>query len=1307
MATIDNACYVENDTTLLLQSVGSGVTLGSTVVLLRDPGCWQMLPDGSGYYLVLQNGTRITITNPWGVSDDQRLVTIDGVNYKIGWPNQYYQATYQGQTLLIPNDGNGYVNSYFYTDLGINSGLKYELPYPGAMATSWDLQGIESTGQKLQTLKSISLYGADYVLNLDGNSQTYYIIIDGQRQAVAYPNVDYNTFYSTINGQNYWSITQNGWLINYGTYSQQSGQLTAVGSLVTTTGYDLTQKTWSANRYGYDYENSTNYLTLPNGTRIDVHSGMDLVVWKVQLDNQTYYTADSSASTESITDNATGQMAFHNYFKTIDNQKIYFDWNDPASWQQEIHIPISGNNYTRLIPFTSQPIQAFDKVVIYNITIPALISDPLHTGVFFANGAEVPVGTNLKVIGTTYGPATRYNYNFINNIATIIGANVPWNNNMQSFYCLTLDGQTIYSNQTFGWNGSGWTNPQWQFKDGDAATGNVTVPVTQGGNCVYLNNSLMVKVTTPYVCGGYLSQYIVLTNGTHLDVQWVGTLGQYFTIIGADKYLFNNVMTYYNVTDSGITYSIGDPNPCDARQIFTPTTYQAPTISTNSATWLMMNTTSDSIKQDNSGYYLVNASDNSRIDLQLVDDWWNQSLPDFVRSQVFAGTSQLSDYYPRFSVTIGGTQYFVSDPSPIVDRWSSNSDWAMQQATYRYPSTINVTLGGSQYEITLLQNGCWNNNLTIMQLNSININGSLYDLDQQNNWKPSYQVTIANQDVPIQMDTMNVYKTHEAWGNIFTWRLTDLGVSTSCQVNNLIVGTPQFGMWGIKAYKTVGNTGAIDLNGDLSSTNDQYYVRKIHSGADLRNETIDRMYVDITWNPNSSKVGNQVHVGAWMGKLHESWTTQWDEQYLWYHSSDMSPVSITEMNQIRNTVINNATGLANPGYWDIAYMVQNQSWSDILQKAKANNWDWINSNTNQWNWLWFGTDQNYNVDILSANGTSTAGVDLKYEFSGLSLFNDTQQTHYFMPTSVENVSFVSPGQAFGNSDPSGNMVVPLNTKINFGVAYEGVNGTLFPYSSQRSMWGWWDSPIYGSDFNSPNFNNKPTNSSIDQLSFMVHFGANQTADSSQYNTASMKIDQRIGTWNIDPNVIDGRQQNSSGVMVPVTGNDVLANRSLAINYYVSASTSQGWNIKSDNGTSLNNNAVTHSSQFDVASQMSGITFASIKLGSTYDLAKPTTETDQIRTFNVTSQTTSIQNFQSSFQSDAGKSSTGFDISSSMYFLTQGFPKWDGYPIYNDPQVSGTSKQRHRLPSTSTDTTAIFQPLSNTIFTELRSVLKST
>jgi hypothetical protein len=348
-------------------------------------------------------------------------------------------------------------------------------------------------------------------------------------------------------------------------------------------------------------------------------------------------------------------------------------------------------------------------------------------------------------------------------------------------------------------------------------------------------------------------------------------------------------------------------------------------------------------------------------------------------------------------------------------------------------------------------------------------------------------------------------------------------------------------------------------------------------------------------------------------------------------------------------------------------MVRNQSWSDVLAQAKANNWDWINSNTNEWNWLWFGTDQNYNVNVMSGNNVNNVGVDLRYEFAGLNLLNGTTQTHYFMPKSVGNITFVTPGQAFGNTNSSGNMLLPLNSKIDFGVAYADVNGTLFPYNSQRSMWGWWDRPIFGSDFNSPNLMNKPTNAFIDQLGFAVHFAGTQTSGTS--NSASMKIDQTVGNWQLPADVVDGREQNSSGLMVPLIGNDVLANRSLGINYYVTASTNMGWNVKDAAGSNVNNNDVTSSSRFDVASQLSNVPFASIQLGSIYDWGKPTTPTDDLRTFNVTSQTTSIQNFQSSYQSDAGKSSTGFDISSSMYFLTQNFPRWDGYSIYNDPEVS--------------------------------------
>ncbi len=106
----------------------------------------------------------------------------------------------------------------------------------------------------------------------------------------------------------------------------------------------------------------------------------------------------------------------------------------------------------------------------------------------------------------------------------------------------------------------------------------------------------------------------------------------------------------------------------------------------------------------------------------------------------------------------------------------------------------------------------------------------------------------------------------------------------------------------------------------------------------------------------------------------------------------------------------------------------------------------------------------------------------------------------------------------------------------------------------------------------------------------------------------------------------------------------------------------------DKGASIDNNNVTQSETFELASEIADVNFASVKLGSTYDWGKPTSATDSIRTFNVTSQTTPISNFEDSYNSDSGKSSAGFEISSSMYFLTQGYPQWEGYQIYNDPEV---------------------------------------
>ena len=177
-------------------------------------------------------------------------------------------------------------------------------------------------------------------------------------------------------------------------------------------------------------------------------------------------------------------------------------------------------------------------------------------------------------------------------------------------------------------------------------------------------------------------------------------------------------------------------------------------------------------------------------------------------------------------------------------------------------------------------------------------------------------------------------------------------------------------------------------------------MRRLNTGSNVRNETVERMWVELVWNPNSSRIGDEVHVGAWMGKLHVTWTSEWSESYIWYYASNMTNVSASEMEKITSTVMDSATKQAKPGYWDIAHMVQNQTWADVIANAKKENWNWINDNTNEWEWLWFGTQQDYAVNMVSGNTAQNVGIGLRYEFAGLSLFNNTEQTHFFMPKSV-------------------------------------------------------------------------------------------------------------------------------------------------------------------------------------------------------------------------------------------------------------------------------------------------------------------
>ncbi|MFQ6074042.1 MAG: hypothetical protein ACE5KC_02370, partial [Candidatus Bathyarchaeia archaeon] len=599
-----------------------------------------------------------------------------------------------------------------------------------------------------------------------------------------------------------------------------------------------------------------------------------------------------------------------------------------------------------------------------------------------------------------------------------------------------------------------------------------------------------------------------------------------------------------------------------------------------------------------------------------------------------------------------------------------DGEWTIEESTYRYPSSISVTLGGTTHTIELFEGGWWRNDLRWRRYETLSLaNGTLVEVEEQSWWKPAYRVQIDTDVLDVQLVEMNIYKRHTVWGEVYRWMLTDMNVYSVRSVWDLVVGTPRWGMWGIRAFEIVPETGAVDLDGNLTTTEDQYFVRRIHEGSDFWNRTESRMFVELIWDPNASMIKDEMHIGAWMGKVHVSWRFEWNETYIWYYASNMSVVNQATMQEINATLVDSQTGLPNPGYWDIAHMARNSSWTDILARAEREHWDWIDDNTNEWEWIWFGTQQDYATSWIENGTRQMAGIGLRYELAGLLLYNNTEQTHFFMPKSVGNITFVTPGEAFGNMNATGEMVVPKNATITFGFTCSDVNGTLFPFSEQRSMWGWWDKVIHGADFDAPDLTKKPTDSAVDEISFTVHFSGNATENGELNNEASMKIDQHIGTWKLDHNVIDGRKQNVSGNMVYLRGNDVLLNRSLAVSYYVTAFTGIAWDVKDERGSSVNNNNVTESPSFDVAAKLANASFASVKLGSTYDWSKPIAVNDTIRTFNVTSKTTPVGTFKASFESESGRSSTGFDISATMYFLTIGFPRWDGYAVYNDPEVS--------------------------------------
>ena len=515
-----------------------------------------------------------------------------------------------------------------------------------------------------------------------------------------------------------------------------------------------------------------------------------------------------------------------------------------------------------------------------------------------------------------------------------------------------------------------------------------------------------------------------------------------------------------------------------------------------------------------------------------------------------------------------------------------------------------------------------------------------------------YRINFEGTNYDIISHREFIYQVGSVLGQAYVYKLSPIQSVTFKNFDEMVVGNPEWAMWGVKTWTQADNN-ALDLDGDESTTDDQYFILSEYESTNTWASEWSRMWVDLMWDPNGTRPGDEMNIHSWMGVETYTWSYQWQDTYYWYHADDLTPVDSAEWETIESMIFDE-DGKPRAGFWDISFMAENVTWEDIVQEAIENGWDWFDQGEQTWTWLSFGVGQNYGVDTA----TGWSSIDLRYEYSGLMLWEDTNNnsimetymlnpgdgelTHYFMPDSVGSVSFVTPGASYEVPDESGSLLLGLEDEVSWGITFHDVNGTTFPFNSY-AYWDWYSGVVTGTDLRT--FEDRPTKVSIDELAFLVHFqGFINTTLGATSNYATLKVDNTVGQWDVDM----------------IGGTDNLEGKSLALNYLADVSTSQ-FRV-ADSAVSQEDTIV--SDRFEIGDNSTR--FAEMIIGGvTYEWAN-----DPYTAYNVSTQTTPYSTFTSAYASDNGQSATSWEFTSTQYYVSIGFPEWDGYFVYQDPVFVG-------------------------------------
>ena len=508
--------------------------------------------------------------------------------------------------------------------------------------------------------------------------------------------------------------------------------------------------------------------------------------------------------------------------------------------------------------------------------------------------------------------------------------------------------------------------------------------------------------------------------------------------------------------------------------------------------------------------------------------------------------------------------------------------------------------------------------------------------------------------------------------------------------NDIIWRPPHVTLGNVQVYVpqtwAVTDSGAIDLDGNTYTTNDQYYVKATSYWSDWGNITAEGMNVNIVFDPTPGQPGDEFRADNWMGAIKMVLDFNANQTFYWYHASDMSPVSDSEMNQIRAELwADMGNNLPQPQYSMVAWLSRN--WTiDMTQIPGLESGSWSNT------WFAWGSQQWFAVAVSQSSATLAT---FRTEYAGMLIYHDdptgasadapdfaiqdgtvvtNEVTHVVL---IDDIGSIEIRQPFGATNGTGLVNVSPGTDINFGVTINNVSVTIYPLQRQngdgmRSPWDLRQSPEGALGLNSTNFDYSVSHATISEMSFDVSFGVDvkeyNASDPTTWNhAASFKVDQTIGDWNMQG-----------------YDNSVLVNRSLAVNYFavLATATRTQYQAGSQPVTDTNGNSI-GANYYVFGSADSP--YANVSMGGL-----PYTWAGDDPAYSVQymsgSSTAPIGAFSLMYQSSSGQSITQWNVDASMLFMTAGYTHWGGQEIRVDPVFVSYTNAQQTLPPQSTTTT---------------------